>query len=149
MVFSVRSEVRHEQPGGGLAERDASWSLNCIPDTPRRAHKYTIKITAETFLTPTHMSWAHSGYKLTTGASSSKLRHLGAYYWFINILYLHTSDYNRLNYGKDMCNRTCCYLTCNCQPSLSLCRFAFPFLIGGWYKPYFSQDRTKRRRQKT
>ena len=89
---------------------------------------------------------AHTGYKLTTGASSSKLRHLGAYYWFINILYLHTSDYNRLNYGKDMCNRTCCYLTCNCQPSLSLCRFAFPFLIGGWYKPYLSQGRTKRRR---
>ena len=45
---------------------------------------------------------AHTGYKLTTGASSSNLRQLGAYYWFINILYLHTSDYNRLNYGKDV-----------------------------------------------
>ena len=28
---------------GGLAERDASWSLNSIPDTPRRAHIYATK----------------------------------------------------------------------------------------------------------
>ena len=45
-------------------------------------------------------------------ASRSPLR-------FINILYIHTSDYNRLNYGKDMHNTACCYVTCNWQSKLS------------------------------
>ena len=40
---------------------------------------------------------------------------------FINILYIHTSDYyNRLDYGKDMHNSTCCYVTCNCGSKLSV-----------------------------
>ena len=33
---------------------------------------------------------------------------------------MHTSDYKRLNYGKDMYNRACCYVTCNCQSKLSV-----------------------------
>ena len=32
---------------GGLAEKDASWSLNSIPDMPRRAHRYAAKITRD------------------------------------------------------------------------------------------------------
>ena len=32
---------------------------------------------------------------------------------------MHTSDYNRLNYGKDMHNRACCCVTSNCQSKLS------------------------------
>ena len=33
---------------------------------------------------------------------------------------IYTSDYNRLNYGKDMCNRDQRYVTCNCQSKLSV-----------------------------
>ena len=36
-------KLRHEQLRGGLAESDLSWSLNSIPDTPRRAHRYATK----------------------------------------------------------------------------------------------------------
>ena len=75
----------------------------------------------------------HSGYKLARGTSPapayvlvthscvlSDLRQPGAYEGFINILYLHASDYNRLNYGKDMRNRAYCYITGNCpwKPSV-------------------------------
>ena len=73
-------------------------------------------------------------YKLTIGTSPTLARALdaylclqvtlgswGAYEGFINILYIHTSDYyNRLDYGKDMHNRTCCYVTCSCQSKLSV-----------------------------
>ena len=52
--------------------------LNPIPGTPRRAHRYATKITTETIPTPAHVPLAHSGYRLTTGTSSSNLRHLGA-----------------------------------------------------------------------
>ena len=38
-----------------------------------------LPITTETFPTPAYAPWAHSGYKLTTGASSSQLRQLGAH----------------------------------------------------------------------
>ena len=31
---------------------------------------------------------------------------------FINILYIHASDYNSLNCGKGMSNRACYYVTC-------------------------------------
>ena len=61
---------------GGLAERHASASLNPIPDTPRRAHRYATKITTETLPTPAH---AHSGYKPITGASSSNFKQPGAH----------------------------------------------------------------------
>jgi len=33
--------------------------------------------------------------------------------------YIHLSDYNRLNYGKDMHNRLF-YVICNCQSKLSV-----------------------------
>ena len=75
----------------------------------------------------------HNGYKLTIGTSPTLARALdaylclqvtlgswGAYEGFINILYIHTSDYNRLDYGKDMLSRVCCYVTCNCQSELSV-----------------------------
>ena len=39
----------------------------------------------------------------------------GARKRFINILHIQTSDYNRLNYGKDMHRRACCYVACNCK----------------------------------
>ena len=32
----------------------------------------------------------------------------------------HTYDYNRLNYGKGMHIRACCYVSCNCQSKLSV-----------------------------
>ena len=35
--------------------------------------------------------------------------------------YIHTSDYNRLNSGKDLCNTACYYVTRNCQSKLSVC----------------------------
>ena len=42
-------------------------------------------------------------------------------------LSIHTSDYTRLNYGKDMHNRAYCYITCNYQSDLSICPCtAFP-----------------------
>ena len=75
----------------------------------------------------------HNGYKLTIGTSPTlalaldaylclqvTLGSWGAYEGFINILYIHTSDYNRLDYGKDMLSRVCCYVTCNCQSELSV-----------------------------
>ena len=43
---------------GGLAEKDASWSLNSIPDMPRRAHRYAAKIT-RLFQLP-HMHHKHT-----------------------------------------------------------------------------------------
>ena len=33
---------------------------------------------------------------------------------------MHPSDYNRLDYGKDMHTIICCYVTCNCQSRLSV-----------------------------
>ena len=53
----------------GLAKMDARCSLNSMPHTPRGAHRYATKITIETFSTPEHVPWAHSGYKLTTRTS--------------------------------------------------------------------------------
>ena len=38
---------------------------------------------------------------------------------FINILYIHTSYYYRVNYGKEIPNTACCCVTCNCQSRLS------------------------------
>ena len=38
------------------------------------------KITTETFPNPAHVPLAHSGYKITTGPSSSNFRHLGAHF---------------------------------------------------------------------
>ena len=38
------------------------------------------KITTETFPNPAHVPWAHSGYKITTGPSSSNFRHLGTHF---------------------------------------------------------------------
>ena len=35
--------------------------------------------------------------------------------------YIHISDYNRLNSGKDLCNTACYYVTRNCQSKLSVC----------------------------
>ena len=61
---------------GGLAERNANSSLNPIPDTPRRAHRYATKITTETLPTPAQ---AHSGYKPIIEASSSNLKQLRAH----------------------------------------------------------------------
>jgi len=52
-----------------------------------------------------------------TAASSSELRQLDPIK-LINILYIHTSDYNRLNFRKDMCNTAYCYVTYNCQSKL-------------------------------
>ena len=39
---------------------------------------------------------------------------------FINILYIHISDCNRLNYGKDMGSRASCYVTRDYQSKLSV-----------------------------
>ena len=52
-------------------------------------------------------------------------------------------DYNRLNYGKIVQHNL---LLCNLQLSVFLehMLFAFPFLTGDGYKPYFAQGRTKR-----
>ena len=45
-------------------------------------------------------------------------------YWIhklpINIPLIHTSNYNRLNYGKDLCSRASCSITCSCQSRLSI-----------------------------
>lgn len=40
-----------------------------------------------------HMHPKHNGYKLPTGVSSNNLRQLRVHKWFINILYICTSDY--------------------------------------------------------
>ena len=39
---------------------------------------------------------------------------------FINILYIHTSYYYRVNYGKEIPNTACCCVTCNCPSKLSI-----------------------------
>ena len=39
---------------------------------------------------------------------------------FINILYIHTSYYYRVNYGKEIPNTAYCYVTCNCPSKLSI-----------------------------
>ena len=38
---------------------------------------------------------------------------------FINTLWIHTSNH-RLNYGKDICSRVSCYVTCSCQSRLTI-----------------------------
>lgn len=38
---------------------------------------------------------------------------------FINTLWIHTSNH-RLNYGKDICSRVSCYVTCSCQSRLAI-----------------------------
>lgn len=38
----------------------------------------------------------------------------------INIPWTHASNYNRLNYGNGMCNRACCFVTCNYGSKLSV-----------------------------
>ena len=38
---------------------------------------------------------------------------------FINTLWMHTSNH-RLNYGKDICSRVSCYVTCSCQSRLTI-----------------------------
>ena len=80
------------------------------------------------------MSSRHSGYKLTTGTSQTPAHvpwihsyvHFSVTRWPwtaykspINILYVHISNYNWLNYGKDMHSKACCCVTCNCQSKLS------------------------------
>ena len=80
------------------------------------------------------MSSRHSRYKLTTGTSQTPAHvpwihsyvHFSVTRWPwtaykspINILYVHISNYNWLNYGKDMHSKACCCVTCNCQSKLS------------------------------
>lgn len=67
------------------------------------------------------------------------------------------SDYNRLNYGKNMCNRACCYITCNCKSKLSprwICKSPilhqpkhtpFPDWPWAYTHLHFAQVRTRRR----
>ena len=55
----------------------------------------------------------------TCTAVSSNVRQLAVCKGFINILYTHIFDYNRLNYAKDVSNRDCC-ATCKCQSKLSV-----------------------------
>ena len=43
-----------------------------------------------------------------------------ACFGFINNLDTHISDYNRLDYGKDIGNKAYCFVTCNCQSKLSV-----------------------------
>ena len=61
----------HSQKGYKLISKPYS------RDTQKSA-QIGYKITTESFLIPAHGPWAHSGYKLTTGASPSNLRQLGA-----------------------------------------------------------------------
>ena len=49
---------------------------------------------------------------------SSNLRQPGVGQEFISIICIHASDYNRLNYGKDTCNRAYCYITWASQVKL-------------------------------
>ena len=109
----------------------------------------------------------HRGFS-STAVSSRNLRHPGAHWWFINILYIHISDYNRWNYRKDMSNRACCYITCNCQSEMfneyvkvlcCMCPEMPPSLIGlkyasicilflDWWQVQALFCRTRRRKQK-
>ena len=72
------------------------------------------KITTETSPTPTHVPLRHSCVLKWPWAAGSLLR--------VHKYSIHTSDYNRLNCGKDMCNRVCCKLhlsvktVCPCRP---------------------------------
>ena len=99
------------------------------------------------------MSSRHSGYKVTTGTSQTLAHaplihsyvHFSVSKWlwtaykrFINILYVHTSDYNWLNYGKDMHNRACCYVTCNCQSKLSVHAYLNEYVKALSWKPLTS-----------
>ena len=75
----------------------------------------------------------HSGYKLAIGTfptlTYTLLMHNCVLKWLlaagstlrvqkIFYTYTHTSDYNRPNYGKDLPDRACCYINCNCQSKL-------------------------------
>ena len=56
--------------------------------------------------------------------------------------YIHLIRTDRIM-GKT-CNSACCYVTCNCQSTLSTHPFTFLFLIGGRYKPHFAQAEPRR-----
>ena len=118
----------------GLAEKRFNLvTTNPTPDKPHVAQessKICFKITTETLpippMCPRHAVNADYPQGLLqlldicpwcTAVSSSELRQLEPIK-LINILYIHTSDYNRLNFRKDVCNTAYCYVTYNCQSKL-------------------------------
>ena len=49
---------------------------------------------------------------------------------------MHPSDYNRLDYGKDMHTIICCYVTCNCQSRLSVHARLDEYVTALLWKPH-------------
>ena len=137
----------------GLAEKRFNLvTINPTPDKPQcgpESSKICFKITTETLPTPpmcprhaVNADYPQGLLQLLdtcpwcTAASSSELRQLEPIK-LINILYIHTSDYNRLNFRKDMCNTAYCYVTYNSQSKLPVLAHLEYAKVLSW-KPFLS-----------
>ena len=142
--ITVRQEVRYEQ---GWVAQQKGCKLISKPHIRHRQESSQIcyKITTGAFPTPAQAPQAHKWIQTNHRGFRKESRQVGANQGFINILYIYTFDYNRLNYGKTNTDKYNSSVTCNCQLALDIYLFAFPFLIGGGYKPSFAQGTTRRK----